>query len=81
MITTSMLNALYDHLIEKPGLYLDEMAVFLADEFDLEVTLSTISRALSSIGWSKKTSQNRAKEQNSNLRDEHIIFPSFDRSN
>jgi predicted transcriptional regulator len=34
-ITPVMLEALCDHLIEKPALYLDEMAVFLWDEFAL----------------------------------------------
>jgi hypothetical protein len=28
-----MIGSLCDHLSEKPGLYLDEMAVFLWDEF------------------------------------------------
>jgi hypothetical protein len=32
-VTPRMLEALYDHLLEKPGLYVDEMAVFLWDEF------------------------------------------------
>lgn len=32
-MTPLMINALCDHLSEKPGLYLDEMAVFLWDEF------------------------------------------------
>lgn len=32
-ITLPMLAALCDRLIEKPGLYRDEMAVFLYDEF------------------------------------------------
>jgi hypothetical protein len=32
-ITPSMLQALQQHLLEKPGLYLDEMVVFLWDEF------------------------------------------------
>jgi hypothetical protein len=31
-ITPLMLEALCDHLLEKPGLYLDEMALFLWDE-------------------------------------------------
>jgi hypothetical protein len=34
-ITTSMVDALCDHLTEKPGLYLEEMAVFLWDEFNI----------------------------------------------
>lgn len=28
-----MLEAVCDHLLEKPGLYVDEMALFLWDEF------------------------------------------------
>jgi hypothetical protein len=32
-VTPSMLEALCDHLLEKPGLYVDEMAIFLWDEF------------------------------------------------
>jgi hypothetical protein len=30
-----MLDALCDHLAEKPGLYVEEMAIFLWDEFDI----------------------------------------------
>jgi hypothetical protein len=41
-----MLEALCDHLLEKPGLYLDEMALFLWDEFGTSVTVSSIRRAL-----------------------------------
>ena len=33
-MTPLMLEALCDHLLEKPKLYLEEMAVFLWDEFD-----------------------------------------------
>ena len=33
-ITPLMLEVLCDHLVEKPGLYLDEMAIFLWDEFE-----------------------------------------------
>lgn len=32
-VTPLMMEALCDHLSEKPGLYLDEIAVFLWDEF------------------------------------------------
>lgn len=35
VITPVMLEALCDHLLEKPDLYLDEMAEFLYDEFDV----------------------------------------------
>jgi hypothetical protein len=40
-----MLEALLEHLLEKPDLYQDEMAVFLYDEFHVLVTIPTISRA------------------------------------
>ena len=45
-----MLDALCDHLLEKPDQYIDEMVVFLWDEFEVLVTTSTLSRALASIG-------------------------------
>jgi hypothetical protein len=32
-LTPLMIKALYDHLLEKPQLYLDEMVVFILDEF------------------------------------------------
>ena len=49
-----MLEALHEYLLVKPGLCQDEMAVFLYDEFDILLSTSGISRALKSIGWSKK---------------------------
>lgn len=49
-MTPSMLEALCDYLLEKPSLYLDEMAVFLWDEFQTLVTTSSIRRALVSKG-------------------------------
>jgi transposase len=53
-LTKSMIAALLRHLFEKPDLYLDEMAWFLWDEFQVSVSASTISRALHYAGWSKK---------------------------
>jgi hypothetical protein len=52
-----MIEALYDHLSEKPGLYLNEMAVFLWDEFHTMITTSSIRRAPIAKGWSKKTAR------------------------
>jgi transposase len=54
VLTKPMVAALVDHLLEKPELYLDEMAWFLFDEFSVTVSTSTISRALHQAGWSKK---------------------------
>ena len=64
-----MLQALRQHLLEKPGLYLDEMVVFLWDEFEIIVTAMSISRALGSIGWPKKVARSVGKERNADLRE------------
>jgi hypothetical protein len=64
-----MIDALCDHLTEKPGLYLEETTVFLWDEFNILPSSSTIQRALSQEGWTKKKCQQKAKEQNPKLRD------------
>jgi transposase len=45
-VTPPMIEALCDHLSEKSGLYLDEMAVFLWDELHTLATTSSIRRAL-----------------------------------
>lgn len=71
-ITPVMLEALCDHLLERPGLYLDEMVLFLWDEFHTLTTTSTISRALASIGWSKKTIRRKASEQNADFQDSYL---------
>ena len=71
-ITPPMLEALREHLLEKPGLYQDEMAEFLWDEFGVLVTRFSISRALVSIGWSKKAARQVAKERNADLRDMYL---------
>lgn len=71
-ITPQMLEVLKEHLLEKPELYLEEMAVFLWDEFEILVSLSSISRALRSINWSKKTARRVAKERNPDLRDLYL---------
>jgi hypothetical protein len=41
-----IINALYDHLVERLAFYLDEMAVFPRDKFETTVTTSGIHRAL-----------------------------------
>ena len=68
-VTPPMIEALCDRLLEKPGLYVDEMEIFLSDEFRVQVTNSSLKRALASVGWSKKVARQRAKEQNADLRD------------
>jgi hypothetical protein len=53
-MTPLMIEALCDHISEKPGLYLDEM---VWDEFQTFVTTSNIRRALVAKGWSNKSAR------------------------
>ena len=71
-ITPPMLEALREHLLEKPDRYLDELVVFLWDEFEATVTASTISRALKAAGWSKKACRRVASGRNAGLRDFYL---------
>ncbi|KDB25301.1 hypothetical protein H109_02864 [Trichophyton interdigitale MR816] len=73
-ISPPMVEALCDYLLQKPGLYLDEMAVFLWDEFNVHVTRSGISRCLAPNGWSKKTVRQKARERNPDLRDLYFEY-------
>lgn len=79
-ITPPMLQALCEHLLEKPELYQDEMVVFLWDEFGALVTTFSIGRALASVGWSKKAARQIAKERNADLRDFYLYNLSAFRS-
>jgi transposase len=71
-ITPPMLDALREHLFEKPGLYQEEMALFLWDEFGALVSTHSISRTLKAVGWSKKVARQIAREQNTDLRDFYL---------
>ena len=57
------INSVSSSLTEKPDLYLDEMVIFLWDEFEAVVTTSSIRRALVDSGWSKMIAQQKVKEQ------------------
>jgi hypothetical protein len=67
-----MLEALCDHLLEKPDLYLDEMAEILYDEFDVYASTYIINRGLRSHGLTKKVAQRIAQERNTDLRDYYL---------
>jgi transposase len=71
-ITPPMLDALCEHLLEKPGLCRDEMVLFVLDEFNAQVTPFSIGRALKARGWTKKTIRRVAKGRNADLRDLYL---------
>lgn len=71
-LTPLMLDALCEHLLEKPGLYQTEMVVFIWDEFREFVTTCSIARALASRRWTKKTIRLVASGRNADLRDLYL---------
>jgi hypothetical protein len=67
-----MLKALHEHPVERPDRYLDEIAVFLLDEFGSLVPTFTISRTLKLAGWSKNACRRVASGRKANLRDYYL---------
>jgi transposase len=68
-IPSHVLDALLDCLLIKPDLYIDEMAEFILDEFDMSVPEHSVRRSLKACDWSKKKTQRVACERDNNLRD------------
>lgn len=56
-----MLDALRDHLVESPDLYVEEMVAFLRDEFGILSSPSSLKRALAGAGWTRKKARQKAK--------------------
>src|SRR5687767_5122749 len=71
-LAPSMLTALLEKLRESPEMFLGEMVAFLKDEYGVNIAISTISSALSSVGWSKKTVRRVAQERNADLCDYYL---------
>jgi len=63
-----VLQRLLDFVEDEPTAYLDEMQQFLYDEYELEVSISTISRVLKNAKWSRKAVRARAAERSEPLR-------------
>jgi transposase len=68
-ILPHVLDALLDRLLVKPDLYLDDMAEFMWDEFNLIISTDSIRRSLKVCDWSKKKTQRVACERDPDLRD------------
>lgn len=65
-------EALLEYLRVWPDRCLDELAVYLADEFDTLVCISTISRELQRAGWSKKKNRQQARQRDPAIRDLYL---------
>jgi transposase len=57
-----------EYLKGRPSAYLEEMKDFFYDEFDLEVSLTTVWRELERMNYSRKVASKRAREQSEPLR-------------
>ena len=68
-MTPMMRDALLGHFRRRPDLYLEELVVYLWDEFGVRVTKSSISRTLHSA---KKKPRHKAIEQNADLIDFYL---------
>jgi transposase len=56
-----------EYLKGRPSAYPEEMKDFFYDEFDLEVSLTTVWRELERMNYSRKVASKRAKEQSEPL--------------
>ncbi|KAI5984526.1 hypothetical protein EDD15DRAFT_2116314, partial [Pisolithus albus] len=69
-VTRALLTAMEDLFSEHPDLYLDEICTWLAVEHDIDLSTSSLSRTLNSVGLSRKMLQKLASERNELWRSE-----------
>jgi hypothetical protein len=73
-----MIAALHDQLALKSTMRLADMVAFLKSDFDIEVTPSSIQKALKKYNkCSKKATQNIAQERNPDFRNDFMRDLSF----
>jgi translation initiation factor 2 alpha subunit (eIF-2alpha) len=60
---------LLEYLREKPTAYIEEMADFLLDEFDVLPSETTTYRTLERVKWTRKVASKHAKERSEALRE------------
>ncbi|KIK29407.1 hypothetical protein PISMIDRAFT_88936 [Pisolithus microcarpus 441] len=63
-VTRALLTAMEDLFSEHPDLYLDEICTWLAVKHDIDLSTSSLSRTLNSVGLSRKMLQKLASERN-----------------
>ncbi|KAL0929595.1 uncharacterized protein CTRU02_215494 [Colletotrichum truncatum] len=64
-----MRAALREELANNTSMYRDEMIKFIREKFGVEVSPTTMSRTLKSIGWSRKVNGRVAQQRDLDLRD------------
>jgi len=68
LLRQAQLDGLRNYLAGRPGAYLEEMQDFFYEHYDIEVSLSTVWRALERLNSSRKLATKRAQEQSEPLR-------------
>lgn len=71
-MTPTMKEALFEHLVEKPELYQNEMVVFLWDEFRVMISRFSIGRLLKTANWTKKVLRRIARERSAEVRADYL---------
>ncbi|KAK1839987.1 TPR domain-containing protein [Colletotrichum chrysophilum] len=71
-VTENMWLALQNQLERNPCMSQQDMADFLHNHYQFKVLRFTIGRTLKRAGWTKKVTQNIAKERNQDLWDDYI---------
>lgn len=67
-----MQEILRKQLLLQPDMFQCEMTAFLYDKTGVEVSLSTMSRTLRAMGWSRKTCRRIAQQQDKQLRNFYL---------
>ena len=62
LLRQAQLNSLRNYLASQPSAYLKEMQDFFYKHYDIEVSLSTVWRALERLNFSRKLTTKRAQE-------------------
>ena len=80
LIPQHVSHALQRFLFEHSDRYLEEMQIFLAEEFGVFASVSAISRTLARMRWTNKITRRVARERNQDLRDFYMYRVSQFRS-
>ncbi|KAF4460559.1 transposase [Fusarium albosuccineum] len=70
--TARVQDDLLEEIAKKPTMYRSEMRAFLRDRFEVEVSLSSITRLLKSAGWTRKGTHRVAQQRNTELRNLYL---------
>lgn len=62
-LSPRIMGALLVHLNDYPNMIVRDMCGWILDEFDIEVSISTVHRSLKTVGWDKQVAMQLAEER------------------